>query len=101
MDYSKLLQKSNLTARQPIRAPITPYILFNKQCRLANEGLVNFMGMPSLHPLRNVNSILQHQRSRLFPLLYDPLKYSSYKLSQAKLQTKLMTEGTDFDQLFL
>ena len=39
-----LLQESNLTARQPWTAPITPYVEFNHRRRLANEGLVNLMG---------------------------------------------------------
>jgi len=37
-----LLQESNLTARQPCRAPIMLYILFNQNNHLAKEGLVNF-----------------------------------------------------------
>src|SRR6218665_235027 len=40
----KLLQKSNLTARQPHWALITSYISFNNRRLLANEGLVNFTG---------------------------------------------------------
>src|SRR6218665_2224867 len=44
MDDHKLSQESNLTARQPRRAPIPLYISFNKCRRLANERLVNLMG---------------------------------------------------------
>jgi len=47
-DDSKLFQESNLTRQQPCRAPITLYISSNKCCHLANEGLVNLTGMPSL-----------------------------------------------------
>jgi len=43
------------------------YISFNKCCSLANEGLVNLMGMPSLHPLQAVNLVHQHQCTRCFP----------------------------------
>ena len=43
-DDSQLLQESNLTARQPCRAPITLYISFNKHHRLVNERLVTLRG---------------------------------------------------------
>ena len=42
-DDRKLLQESNLTARQPRRVPIMLYNSFNK-CLLANRGLVNLTG---------------------------------------------------------
>ena len=72
-DDSKLLHGSNLTARQPCRAPITLYISFKKCRHLVKEGLVNLLGIPSLHPLGDVNSVCQHQRTRCFPLLFTAL----------------------------
>src|SRR6218665_1834248 len=45
MDDSKLLQESNLTARQASRAPHRViHTNFNKRRRLASEGLVSLMG---------------------------------------------------------
>ena len=61
-DDIKLLQESNLTARQPRRAPITLYmylILFNQSHRLEKEGLVNLTENTS-------------PRARCYPLLYGP-----------------------------
>ena len=65
----KFLQESNLTARQPRRAPFMLNTTFNKRSRLANEGLVNLTGMPSMRPLREVNSVRQHQ---MFPTTIRP-----------------------------
>ena len=45
MEDHKLLQTLYLVARQPCRAPITLYILFNKRGRLENKGLVNLLGI--------------------------------------------------------
>jgi len=72
MDDSKLLQESNLTAWQPCRAPIMLYISLNKCRCLANEGLINLTGMPSLHPLWDADMVRRHQHTRCFPLLYGP-----------------------------
>jgi len=63
---SKLLQESNLTARQARRAPIMLYISFHKCRRLAKEGLLNItedmeckLGLPA-------------PCIRCYPLLYGP-----------------------------
>jgi len=66
MEDQKLLQESNLTARQPCRACITLYISFNKRRLLANEGLVNLTGIWDA----NLDS-LSHPPV-CYPLLYWP-----------------------------
>jgi len=57
---ASLLQESNLTARQPCRAPITLYISFNKRWMKALWGCW-------------VCILLWHQCTRCFPLLYSHL----------------------------
>ena len=66
-DDWKLLRKSNLSTRQPRRAPITLFILFNQRRRLAKEGLVNLTGLPGSNTPVPLNST-----SVCYPLLHGP-----------------------------
>src|SRR6218665_2968279 len=71
--YSKLLQKSNSTAKQPHRVPhMTLYITFNKRHHQVSEGLVN------LTEIVDTNSGSPAPRAKMLPLLYPPIVQSKH-----------------------
>jgi len=82
MDDHKLIQESNLTTRQPCRAPITLYIEFSHPP--VNKGLVNHtgnmgreLGLPAPH-------------ARCYSLLYGLPNQSNWMIETQPTYKQMM-----------